>query len=181
MKNKRKLLFDKQNGKCYYCERVSVIEARTNNDPLLFTVEHLQRRCEDGGNKSDNLVGACYRCNTHRDAVPHEVWKVICLEIFEHKRRQKHRKTKSKYRIKRLAATRGLGAMAKDALRIHREKVVLPLINKCYTDARDKIYAVYWPEGLVLLADECERGKQHKLANITNRDTHEMIIRYGDS
>ncbi len=147
-KKTRERLHTEQDGQCYYCERETFLECGTDIKGQMLTIEHLTKVCDGGSNERDNLVGACYRCNTHRDEVPPAVWKIICLDIFELKDNFKRLKKKSRARIKRTAARLGLTPDETSLMFIERDNTIMPLICKKYTDARDAIYAEHWPEGI---------------------------------
>lgn len=66
-----------QGGRCYYCDlpmwdqRLAVethpqTEGKHPSKALLCTAEHLNPRSEGGGNGADNIVAACWFCNTTR-------------------------------------------------------------------------------------------------------------------
>jgi len=73
----RKQAFSEQDGRCYYCKfpmwikdqegfalkhKISVSEAKK----FQCTAEHLQARCDGGGNEKKNIVAACRYCNENR-------------------------------------------------------------------------------------------------------------------
>lgn len=75
--HRRHSAFQTQSGHCFYCglpmwERspdeysrafgINVAQAHR----LKCTAEHLQARCDGGGDSSDNIVAACLHCNQAR-------------------------------------------------------------------------------------------------------------------
>jgi 5-methylcytosine-specific restriction endonuclease McrA len=64
-------LFDRQNGRCCYCDRFVIMSADYNIQqwPDAATIEHLRRRADGGSNAPHNLAMACKRCNQERGAM----------------------------------------------------------------------------------------------------------------
>lgn len=77
LRKKRQFAFERQNGRCYYCNflmwidnaepfaekyRISVKQAHA----LRCTAEHLSARQDGGGNSTANIVAACRHCNQQR-------------------------------------------------------------------------------------------------------------------
>ena len=65
----RKKLYDKQGGLCCYCERKMVITIPVTGkptNPLMATIEHLNRKADGGKSNPDNLAVACHSCNHGR-------------------------------------------------------------------------------------------------------------------
>lgn len=81
----KKLLFERQNGICFYCERPTWAPsegARKGTERLglpidghgwhkiarkrMATIEHLHRRADGGPDKIENYVLACNGCNSSR-------------------------------------------------------------------------------------------------------------------
>lgn len=68
------LLFQRQEGRCYYCNQLMVLsleEPRRHQpmNPLRATLEHLDDRWSDQRGKSPETyrrVAACWKCNTDR-------------------------------------------------------------------------------------------------------------------
>lgn len=172
MKNsdRRKRLFVEQDGKCYYCEGDTCMQSYIDNDPLLFTLEHLQRKADGGSDGMGNIVGACYRCNTHRDVIPSDVWKIICKDILAIKAMTKTLKRKSKRRIKRINE----GKSTEERVEAFRERdaTIMPLIMKKQADSIEKLYAEHWPEGLAELEEVREK-------RIALREANELLVSYG--
>ncbi|MBZ9792531.1 HNH endonuclease [Rhizobium sp. 3T7] len=63
-------LFQKQNGRCCYCDRpmILAIHPADKNKPLAATLEHLKLGRRRGWNHPDNLAAACRECNGMRGA-----------------------------------------------------------------------------------------------------------------
>lgn len=75
--HKRHSAFQAQSGRCFYCglpmwesspEKFSEAYGipPTQAQRLQCTAEHLQARCDGGGNASANIVAACLHCNRTR-------------------------------------------------------------------------------------------------------------------
>lgn len=50
---------------------------------LHATVEHVQRRCDGGGNALSNQKLACVECNSRRGELSFEDWRDIRKNIFQ--------------------------------------------------------------------------------------------------
>lgn len=66
----RIIIWKKQGGKCYYCERPTRLPKRRNTGSLsddIATLDHIVPKSR-GGDKSTrrNCVVACFRCNNDR-------------------------------------------------------------------------------------------------------------------
>lgn len=73
-----KSLWDKQEGRCYYCEMPLDFD-----NPRRVTIDHVV----PGRHEKENLVFACRRCNRIKsDATPEEL-KIIAAKIEQHTRR----------------------------------------------------------------------------------------------
>ncbi|MBX5179909.1 HNH endonuclease [Rhizobium lentis] len=71
---KRKLLvhlFQKQEGRCCYCERYVILSYRWRDQqrPDAATIEHLKRRADGGTDHPDNLAMSCKDCNDSRQEI----------------------------------------------------------------------------------------------------------------
>lgn len=73
----KNLKFQAQKAQCYYCcqpmwlenpARFAVEHGLTTGNArhLQATAEHLTARCDGGRNTPDNIVAACWFCNSHR-------------------------------------------------------------------------------------------------------------------
>jgi len=67
----RVLAFDAQQGRCYYCDHAlwlptSKAEDKTKPARYCCTAEHLVAVSEGGRTTQDNIVAACFYCNTTR-------------------------------------------------------------------------------------------------------------------
>ncbi|WP_193335918.1 HNH endonuclease [Devosia beringensis] len=56
--------FDRQGGLCWYCGRR--MTAATDKRPNRRTAEHLLAQCDGGQDVAENIVAACWFCNTRR-------------------------------------------------------------------------------------------------------------------
>ena len=83
LKNKRARAFKSQNGKCYYCMIPMWLTEVTDHffqsristkamSRIRCTAEHVEARCDGGSDAIENLVAACWFCNStrHRMARP---------------------------------------------------------------------------------------------------------------
>ncbi|WP_189439561.1 HNH endonuclease [Rhodanobacter panaciterrae] len=79
---KRAHAFKQQHGQCFYCQLpMWLIDMATFARQRGFTMrqamhfrctaEHLVPRCEGGGNVQENIVAACWWCNTRRHHCKH--------------------------------------------------------------------------------------------------------------
>lgn len=57
----RRLLWDEQSGKCFYCQ--SPISLNHQDRLSYATIDHVQPRSGGGNDKLGNLVLACWGCN----------------------------------------------------------------------------------------------------------------------
>lgn len=66
-------LHEKQNGRCYYCERLMLpLDNGEPFHPLRVTRDHRVPKSK-GGKGGPNIVGACYECNHRKgDRFEHE-------------------------------------------------------------------------------------------------------------
>lgn len=62
-------LFDKQKGKCFYCEEQIPFRH--------WTVDHIVPRSKGGKNSLDNYLGACDECNVIRGTMDVKTFKFI--------------------------------------------------------------------------------------------------------
>ena len=73
----RLLAFERQNGRCYYCnapvwlEKIAEFAAKfgislRQATQLQCTAEHLVARHDGGSDSSENIVAACWFCNSRR-------------------------------------------------------------------------------------------------------------------
>ena len=66
---KRALLWDRQNGLCYYCKRPMRRRERTPSDynyPDDATLDHKTPRSAGGTNNIKNMVLSCFQCNSEK-------------------------------------------------------------------------------------------------------------------
>jgi hypothetical protein len=64
--HKRRTLFKRQNGICYYCKCEMTQEGNLGKNSKRVTLEHLQPRSKGGSDRMENLVAACAGCNNKR-------------------------------------------------------------------------------------------------------------------
>ncbi len=64
-------LFERQNGRCCYCDRFVVLcmDYKMQQRQDAATIEHLRRLADGGSNSPSNLSMACKRCNQERGAM----------------------------------------------------------------------------------------------------------------
>ena len=95
----RLLAFERQNGRCYYCnapvwlEKIAEFAAKfgislRQATQLQCTAEHLVARQDGGSDSSENIVAACWFCNTRRhrrksDLSPEAFKKLVSKRINE--------------------------------------------------------------------------------------------------
>jgi hypothetical protein len=77
VKNRRKA-FQNQAGRCYYCGSIMWLNGQKEDfavkhkipvaeaAKLKCTAEHLEARCDGGGNSKSNIVAACLFCKNGR-------------------------------------------------------------------------------------------------------------------
>lgn len=72
LKRSRQLAFNRQRGRCYYCDLHMCLEGSPGPRLLLCTAEHLLPRHEGGTDDPLNIVAACLHCNRtrHRKKAP---------------------------------------------------------------------------------------------------------------
>ena len=71
-KNKfRMQLFEKQNGNCYYCNKLMSFNRKQRGTPSkdFATFEHLKRKSEGGKVNSLNIVLVHYKCNLRKNSI----------------------------------------------------------------------------------------------------------------
>lgn len=56
-------LFQEQDGLCFYCQQLMVLDVDTSGNPRLCTVDHVLPLSRGGDNSPENLVAACRACN----------------------------------------------------------------------------------------------------------------------
>ncbi|MGX0879456.1 5-methylcytosine-specific restriction endonuclease McrA [Roseovarius sp. MBR-154] len=77
LSNIRRAKMHAQEGRCYYCglpmwdpetdhDMPAIFRAQSMQKALRCTAEHLLPRAEGGANSSNNIVAACWYCNTRR-------------------------------------------------------------------------------------------------------------------
>jgi 5-methylcytosine-specific restriction endonuclease McrA len=103
----RRAAFQRQGGRCYYCDLPMWIEhptafarkarlRRSDTAQLRCTAEHLIARQDGGRNSGDNIVAACLFCNStrHRALSP--------LDPERYRQRVSHRLRAGKWHSKSL-------------------------------------------------------------------------------
>jgi 5-methylcytosine-specific restriction endonuclease McrA len=65
-KFKRKKLYNKQNGKCFYCGKKCTLSDKKLNQKDFFTLDHVIPKARNGIDLMENLVGACFECNNKK-------------------------------------------------------------------------------------------------------------------
>lgn len=99
-RNRRVKLWEKQDGKCCYCNRPmwvkGVHEKRKNS--LQATLEHKIPKAFGGKNHMENLACSCQDCNTKRGIINHNDFKLIrkqnnwmrLIKLYRNKEYRKH-------------------------------------------------------------------------------------------
>lgn len=90
----RKKLGKSQNWICYYCDcrmlKMLLSEAKTPDEyNRVATFEHLHKIADGGCDSEDNIVLACSSCNSHRQDISPELWRIICKDIIALRTRKK--------------------------------------------------------------------------------------------
>lgn len=70
MTNKRKIIFDKTNGKCGYCG-ISL-------DYYSFDIDHIKPRYLGGKKNVENLIASCKQCNCSKGKKDIEQFRIHC-------------------------------------------------------------------------------------------------------
>lgn len=78
LQEKADILFEKQDGKCFWCGRPcqrSSRHSRVTTFVSMFTVDHVIPRYRYRGSDTDleNLVGSCWNCNQIRSIVENKI------------------------------------------------------------------------------------------------------------
>lgn len=80
-KKLRKAAFQRQGGKCYWCGCAMIYKTQENAHELhenkemlslMCTADHVTQRSIGGKTSKDNIVAACFGCNTRRHATYQE-------------------------------------------------------------------------------------------------------------
>lgn len=58
--------FNRQGGRCYYCNLPMWLDGQAGPSPLRCTAEHLTAHSEGGKAGQANIVAACWHCNRTR-------------------------------------------------------------------------------------------------------------------
>lgn len=58
--------FNRQGGRCYYCNLPMWLDGQAGPPQLRCTAEHLTAQCEGGKDGQSNIVAACWHCNRTR-------------------------------------------------------------------------------------------------------------------
>lgn len=59
----RQIAFDRQGGRCYYCDVVMVMPKKGAMYPNTATADHLLPKAAGGADVEHNIVAACQSCN----------------------------------------------------------------------------------------------------------------------
>lgn len=85
-------VFNKSGGKCWYCGKTLTLESRSNgggihrNTPAeyfsdTYAVDHFLPRKLGGSDNLDNLVPACWSCNTMKRAYDIETFREVMTRL----------------------------------------------------------------------------------------------------
>ncbi len=71
IKRYRRVAYEEQRGKCYWCGEKMIYKTRQNretvwDDPRVCTADHLTRKIDGGQTSRANIVAACRECNNRR-------------------------------------------------------------------------------------------------------------------
>ena len=86
--NRLALLYLRQNGRCFYCRRLMVLDdwsLKQEHRPFLATINHYLPRLAGGVEEEGNSVAACFDCNRHKGhKLPGEfVPGIECMKVGE--------------------------------------------------------------------------------------------------
>lgn len=102
-----KKLFERQNGKCYYC-RAPMVLARPSEHPLrACTLDHRRAKSCGGSGHEENLVGACAECNGLKGHLSDSVFLFLIAEAQGDKQRLRNLCVLQMYPNCRLAKRKG--------------------------------------------------------------------------
>lgn len=79
----RKILYDRQKGKCYYCNCNLLLKGYYKNI-FLATFDHIVPKSQGGRDMFSNIVLSCKRCNEVKKDTPYKDFKsqvITCLTI----------------------------------------------------------------------------------------------------
>jgi CRISPR/Cas system Type II protein with McrA/HNH and RuvC-like nuclease domain len=71
---KRDIIYNRQDGYCYYCGVKMVRYPTVMNMPDKFTVDHIIPISKGGKKDDENLVGACNQCNNAKGSACGHFW-----------------------------------------------------------------------------------------------------------
>ena len=67
------VLFLNQNQLCYWCNKpIFLCRKREKSKPDTATIDHVRPRSLGGTDNLENLVAACYKCNSEKGC---KIWK----------------------------------------------------------------------------------------------------------
>lgn len=156
-------LFERQGGKCFYCDRETWLTEQTRNGMpprRQATLEHVVPQCEGGTDNLNNLVMACGGCNRMRGDMNFEKfrelrqdpekWSEYCIEVRRIRDRQ--RNTRSKARTEKRES------------RQHRVIISLALLFMYFP-----VYSVYSKK---ILEDNERRRRERSQRILQNKYDH---------
>jgi 5-methylcytosine-specific restriction endonuclease McrA len=81
---KRLKIFNRTNGRCYYCGLQLVFEYKLSTpSKFVFTIDHLEAKVNGGKGISKNTVPCCQQCNSSKGSYSLEEWrKIKGIELF---------------------------------------------------------------------------------------------------
>lgn len=65
LKSKRKIVWEKTWGRCWYCGRKLTFDGSTIK-LHTYTMDHAESKANGGANTTDNLIPACFGCNAQK-------------------------------------------------------------------------------------------------------------------
>lgn len=71
---RRKVKFERQGGRCHWCNGPMTLARAPQLPDNFATFEHVVRRCEGGVGLPNNIVLACRVCNNERHAGDVDRW-----------------------------------------------------------------------------------------------------------
>lgn len=76
-------LFDQQQGKCHYCQRDMVLEAKHVARKDFATKDHVIPRCRGGKTTNENCVAACAGCNIMKGSMSYSNYMTMRQEFLK--------------------------------------------------------------------------------------------------
>lgn len=132
---RRRLLFKKQDGKCYYCQRQMNLGSQ---GPLHCTVDHKIPVSLGGTGRLKNLAGACFTCNNlKRDMTETQFREFMKTYVFK----DALEKGDTRREIRKARDARIKEITAKGLVSRKNKMPKPPYIHRTYCDAVETVFA----------------------------------------